>query len=372
MDTLARPIAVRSLACEDHAHNIPPRVLSIEWFVGRRCNYDCSYCSPHVHDAVSPWLDVDLARDMISRLHDHCQQQSTSSRWVLTGGEPFIDPGFLPVLQHLRHHSTVMQVNTTTNGSLPTDVYVAAAHCLTSLTFSLHFERSSTELQHVIDAMLAVRDRTSCSVTATVMLLPGTLDQCQAMCHRLSGLTLPFVVRKITPPAQDPALSPFQQKVNNRKDQLLVDTSTQAQHKIQWIQQTDQHRSQAMDHYYSPREIEWLQQINPGVPWHNMGVWYSDGSYREVNSDHIISQDHNSFRGWTCWAGVDNIYVDHDGRIYRGYCMEGGALGHVSDPDLFAKSPTECSRQWCSCNFDLPVRKHSPGHGDLVRGAQDL
>ena len=46
-------VAISSLESPEHAMRKDPRIISVQWFIGKRCNYDCSYCSPFIHDNYS-------------------------------------------------------------------------------------------------------------------------------------------------------------------------------------------------------------------------------------------------------------------------------------------------------------------------------
>ena len=67
--------------------------------------------------------------------------------------------------------------------------------------------------------------------------------------------------------------------------------------------------------------------------------------------------------GWECWAGVEQLVVDTDGSIWRGWCKVGGLLGHVSDLDLaLPVQPTVCDKNRCHCNFDImSTKRRLPG-----------
>ena len=47
-------VALSSLESFDHATKKDHGWFHVEWFMGRRCNYDCSYCSALEHDNISP------------------------------------------------------------------------------------------------------------------------------------------------------------------------------------------------------------------------------------------------------------------------------------------------------------------------------
>lgn len=363
------PIAVRSLLCQDHAINLPPRVKTVHWFLGKRCNYDCSYCPSHIHDAVSPFIDLDQALSFCDRVDVHCQQRSNHSKWAFTGGEPFVDPNFLTLANHIRHLGSYAQMNVVTNGSMPLEIYQQAANVFTGITVSLHLERSMQEINRTLQNLPKI---SGTFLSVNLMFLPGQIDWVRDIARELDHNHIPWVLRKITPDGPNSSqLDPFIARGSGHKDRKLLPLHEQRDRKLQARELLDSQRQLLLATYYSQAELDLLIQTNQRPTWSNCGVWYSDHSYREINSDHLVATDQIGFLGWTCYAGVDSLYVDFDGSLYVGFCQSGGAIGHLSDKDLlFLDQPVTCSKQWCTCNMDIPIRKALPGSEDFVNGSR--
>jgi MoaA/NifB/PqqE/SkfB family radical SAM enzyme len=348
------PVAIRSLMCADHAYHIPPQVFSVNWFLGKRCNYDCSYCPPHIHDAVSPFIDTKSAKKFI----DSLRQVKPQIKWNFTGGEPFIDPGLRDIIVYLRSYSTSEQINSTTNGSLPLKTYSQLADCFTGLTFSLHLERSDAEINKTLKTLKDLSiSFPALQLTVNLMFLPGKLKQTQNLVAWLQENTINFIVRKIHPPMNADNLVPFRTLGSGKKDRALLPINRQKEYKIKFVQQNNQARSSNMLDYYTTEELKYLELFNDRLSWINMGVWFEDGQYQELNSDQLITHEKHSFKNWICYAGVDNIFIDFDGSVYRGNCLNNGNIGSIFDEFEPQLVPTKCKRQWCSCNADIPIRK---------------
>ncbi len=61
---------------------------------------------------------------------------------------------------------------------------------------------------------------------------------------------------------------------------------------------------------------------------------------------------------WNCYAGIEQLIVDMDGSIYRGWCKEGGVIGNINNKDLNLPSdPVVCTKTMCHCNFDIMCTK---------------
>ena len=348
------PAAIRSLQCVDHAENIPPKVLTIQWLLGKRCNYDCSYCPPHLHDSVSPFIRLEQAKNFCNAVDSYCSQQRLQTKWNFTGGEPFIDPGFLALAQYIKSKNTTYQMNVITNGSLPLRIYLQAQTIFDGITVSLHLERSFSEIENTLQKIAAIKD---CFVSINLMFLPGRLPEVEKLTHQIQQYHIPYVLKKITPVWTPDQYLPFGRSGTDRKNVRLHDLETQTWQKIMYKQEADSQRQGLIDSYYTETEREVLESNSGKNVWQNCGVWFDDGSYREMNSDNLLASDRVSFTDWICYAGVDSLHVDHDGQIYRASCLNDAAIGHISESSVFCDKPTRCHKKYCICSSEIATRK---------------
>lgn len=357
--------AIRSLQCKDHAINLSPTVLSICWFLGKRCNYDCSYCGPHTHDAVSPFVNLTQSLEFIEKSNAWALLNNKKIKWSFTGGEPFIDPGFFKLVQTLADSAVTEQINVTTNGSLPLAHYQKFVNILAGITFSIHLERSDSEVQKTISIMADLTAQGKIFVSCNLMFLPGQQTKIQQIISQLQQHKINFVLRKISPTYEDASVLPFESKSDFKKSIRLIPIGQQSINKETWNTRRDQELSTLSQYYYSEQELEYLDKVNTQPVWQNMGIWHGKDQYDEINTDLLLALGKNQFRDWICYAGVDSLYIDFDGKIYRGLCQGGGSIGHIQDWTGFQTEPIACDRNWCTCNFDIPVRKSQ--NLDLVR-----
>jgi hypothetical protein len=83
----------------------------------------------------------------------------------------------------------------------------------------------------------------------------------------------------------------------------------------------------------------------------------SDNGTAEVKAAHrFIAQKQNNWFGWDCYAGVEQIIIDMDGTIHRGWCKVGGNLGTIHAP-RFTDAPVVCDKIMCHCNYDIMSTK---------------
>jgi len=351
--------AIRSLQCRDHAINLPPRVLTLAWFMGKRCNYDCSYCSPHIHDAVSPFVDPQQSKQFIDTAISWADSNNKKIKWSLTGGEPFLDPSLFDIVKTLSNSTTTEQINIITNGSLPLSHYEKFAGLVAGITFSVHLERSTAEIQKIINTMIELTQQQQIFVSCNLMFLPGKQKEIEEIVLQLQQHRVNFVLRRITPDLEvdQESLTPFVAPNKFKKSLELKSVDQQSDNKQQWISLRDQQFTNLSQDYYSDQELEYLTTINTQPVWQNMGLWHGSDQYQEINTDLLKSLRKNQFQNWTCYAGVDSMFVDFDGYIYRGVCREEGRIGHIRDWAGFLTQPVTCSRNNCGCNQDIAVRK---------------
>ena len=117
--------------------------LLLDWAPTKRCNYDCSYCPPRVHDNHSPLPDLDelkqIATDIIIP-HKHKRIQIN-----ISGGEPTLWPDLLQFVQHLDSITERKRIRILTNGTASIQRLIELQQ-YSVLLISLHHEYVSDKL----------------------------------------------------------------------------------------------------------------------------------------------------------------------------------------------------------------------------------
>lgn len=354
-------VAVRPLLSEHHAKHLPPKYITLHWNIGKRCNYDCSYCSPHIHDAVSPHLKFEQAKIFLDRLDNFALERDRILDFFITGGEPFVNPDIIEFFKAINNLKTTShRLCVTTNGSLPLKMYLQAMDYLTNLTFSVHLERSDKEINSVIKSIVTLgkRFRHEKMISVNLMCLPGRFDKIKQIIDILSREKIYYVLRRIRPSFDEDTRRIYQPHEKKRiKKWGIVPVDEQKKAKEVYKSLHNEHVPDFYEHYYSQEEIAWLQNNYPKVWWQNIGIWYADGRYQESNSDDLVTRNLTGFKNWQCWAGVDHLMVDFDGSIYRGNCKNGGQIGHIMETLDLPTSHTVCKQRVCLSAGDIAQRK---------------
>ena len=113
-----------------------PRVFCVDWSIGTRCNYDCSYCSPAQHSKTKPHLSLERWCTAWDLLYSKINTQPDILLTIL-GGEPTINPNYLQMLSYASKPN--VKIVTTTNGTAHVD---KLKHIMSygGLCISIHLE----------------------------------------------------------------------------------------------------------------------------------------------------------------------------------------------------------------------------------------
>lgn len=117
-----------------------PMVL-LNWMIGSRCNYACSYCPPDTHDDFSPHPDLEKLKQAWHNFSSKTQHLGLPYKITFTGGEVTANRSFLPLIKFLRENNfNIGQLIVTTNGSASTAYYLRLAKLVDAISFSTHSE----------------------------------------------------------------------------------------------------------------------------------------------------------------------------------------------------------------------------------------
>lgn len=150
------------------------------WEIGRRCNYNCSYCYPNSHSLTEKHKSLETLLPAMDRLEKYFLRQEPG-HFILLGGEPTIHPSYLEFLRYILSKNSEHRLLTVTNGSRSAEFY-AELFQLSALSFSAHLEylaNASVYAKFLKNIATCVRLKQSEQVPADrdlqvrVMLKPG-------------------------------------------------------------------------------------------------------------------------------------------------------------------------------------------------------
>ena len=87
-------VAVSSLESPLHAVRKDPKIITTTWFIGKRCNYDCSYCSSFTHDNYSPHIKKENAFNFLDQLEKYAIEQKKNFKLQILKPEQRAKSGY--------------------------------------------------------------------------------------------------------------------------------------------------------------------------------------------------------------------------------------------------------------------------------------
>ncbi|NQY99437.1 MAG: radical SAM protein [Bdellovibrionales bacterium] len=133
------------------------------WDLGRRCSMDCTYCPPHRHNDWSPHAsleDLKKAAELPLRygaIFNEYASGQTHMNISFTGGEPTLNPEFLPLCRHIKEVNSHFRVGVTTNGLFSDNYAKELCMDVDFVTLSYHFEASDKAKARVNGAIQTLR-----------------------------------------------------------------------------------------------------------------------------------------------------------------------------------------------------------------------
>lgn len=302
-----------------HIEPVNNKKLHVEWFIGKRCNYSCTYCHDMNHDNYSNHVDVEHIIKSIGIMLDKFDNNININ---FTGGEPTIHPKFSTLCSYLKSNN--VKVSMTTNGSRTGDFYVDAYNTFSHITFSHHFEHAINDtflskMKYIHDNMNAKK-----GMVVQVMYHAQYETEVTEAIDFLRFHDIPHTVRRIRPTINSD--NPIQHALEYTEEQLSV--------------------------------IQEYQTENTGAP-PNVKVT-CDNVEHEIHTNELTGLGPMSFEGWLCWAGVNYVRI-HENKAYRCWGEWGNPIGDITEPDFaLLDNPRPCVATKCVCLPEISSKKIKP------------
>jgi MoaA/NifB/PqqE/SkfB family radical SAM enzyme len=282
--------------------------IKVEWNLGKRCNYDCSYCPSSIHDNSSPHTDIEILKATIDKL----KTLGKPIRLSFTGGEPTVHPKFKELIQYC-NHVNISWISVTTNGTLPFEFYNNLN--IDQLVFSLHLEY---DWLRVYDTMSKLAEASKVKLIAQIMCHHDHMSAAYTLFARCLTAHIPATLRR-----------------------------------IRW---TEGDHDLFDDMKYHPDDLNWIKKQEATV----QGNCVIDDK-EIIHSNDVIKLHLNKFKGWDCNAGIESLMINWDGDVHRATCRVGGSLGNIyTGTFVVPEDPVICDRNFCTCSADIPLTKFAP------------
>ena len=305
----------------EHAEDIHKKVVLVDWMLGNRCNYACSYCPPALHDGTTGWQSLEDVVGMIEALQEHYQAGMGSRVWLqLTGGEPTLHPKIKDILGAARTHG--MKVSLISNGSRTERFWEAIRDKLDSLILTYHLEEADFDHARRVIALLSELIHVQVNIT----MLPDRFDESYEVARKL-GQEFPQIAI---------VMKPLRLGFGNALYPYSEDQIAKMQERVSSPKGSD-------GKLRHPRGV--MARKNP------------DGSREVFRPNEFILRGENRWKGWSCEAGIESLRIAGDGAVYRAVCGVGGCIGQIGGKIALPDGAVICTKDSCSCVADILISK---------------
>jgi organic radical activating enzyme len=294
----------------------------VNWCLGNTCNYACTYCPESLHDGSERWHPLESIQGFVK----HVKQIHPEKKiyFEFTGGEVSLFKDFIAICKFC--HENGVKVGFISNGSRTIRWWKENKQHFDHVNLSFHVEYADPKhFRNVVEEI-----RLDVVTHVNVMMHPDRWDECLSLATKVKDIGDASI-----------ALQPLIHDLANELYDYRPD-----QHYVL------EHQNDLFGHV---RRTKPVMEAYRG----NMKGIRADGSViPQISPQNFIGKNTNNWRGWDCWAGVEQMIVDKDGSIWRGWCRVGGYLGNVREIDLnLPTEPVLCDKNLCHCNFDIMCTK---------------
>jgi hypothetical protein len=180
----------------------------VSWDLGRRCNYDCSYCPPHRHDNTSEHASLEELKagaefvfEYISLIIKHKKHKTVSISF--TGGEPTVNPEFINFSRYVKDlyqqkysNQFKLILDLTTNGAMSKKIANGVLEIFNHVTVSYHTEEKLKTKEQSLERIYQLFDG-GMDLKVNVMLHAINFDECKAVMEQLKSRNISYIPRAI-------------------------------------------------------------------------------------------------------------------------------------------------------------------------------
>ena len=180
----------------------------ITWDLGRRCNYDCTYCPAHRHDNFSPHATIEELKLTTGYVFEYIKliaghRINKDFHISFTGGEPTVNPCFTDFSKFIRaeyeqnyKNQFNLKLSLTTNGAMSEQLAESVIENFDYVTVSYHAEAKKANKSNVMDRITTFNN-SNVGLKVNVMFHAEFFDECEQVCELLKQQNIKFIPRLI-------------------------------------------------------------------------------------------------------------------------------------------------------------------------------
>ena len=308
--------------------------LHICWSITNLCNYDCEYCPKTNSDGSQKWLLDKHAYTLIDKIYEHYVKNLGYKRIQIsfTGGEPTLWKPFLDLCKYINKKG--MTVGLTSNGSRKLDYWKELAPLVDWTCFSYHPEFVDDE--NVFELVSWMHEQKNVILPAVrLMMHPDKKlwDKCIQFGDRLRENLDNWIIECVE--LQNDFGEGIPNYEYNKKQQKYL-------------------KENGFEQVMNKPELVKLPRDQ-----HYQITVFEDGTEKQLKTNDLVNKKLVNFFLWECDIGLESIYIDYFGNIFKAGCKEGGIIGRMQEVEeiQFSTSPVICSQTWCPCGTNIMVSK---------------
>lgn len=307
----------------------PEPYLAVTWQVNNFCNYKCSYCNPgNWGGANRNDGNLELYLENLEKIISKYEAKGYKYyKFFFSGGEPTAWKNFIPICEWLRNRLENCTLAVNTNLSRPLAWWQKHYHLFDDIVASFHVEFADKEKYKENSIFLC--DKVNYLATKMLMHEDRFWEVVEYGNHLKT--VMPNYFLEWTPlfDEMSPNTGPWKY---------------QDPDKVKFINEHNVERQFTLPKPYNQ---------NKAISYNR----YDDRTVTPTNSNDVIVQGQNFFKGWKCSVG-DAIFIDPIGQVSLASCGQVGKIGHIlTDIDAVGPMKVICSKDHCHCGTDIIIPK---------------
>jgi organic radical activating enzyme len=303
--------------------------LAITWQVNNFCNFKCSYCNEGNYNGTHPNLeDPTLYIEKLTEIVDTYRYGGYENfKFFFSGGEPTAWKNLIPICKWIRSYVPTATIAVNTNLSRSLKWWQENFSLFDDVVASFHVEFAKKENYANTSVFLCDKVNYLCN---KMLMHEEKFWEVVDFGNYLKTI-MPNYFIEWTP----------------LFDQMTVNASPW---KYKDAEKQEFFKTHSIDTHIS---IPKPSKENKCVSWNH----YADSTYEPTNSNNIIVNGQNFFKGWQCNVG-DAIFIGPLGDLNMASCGQVGTVGHIlQDVSRIGPKKVICNKHHCHCGTDIIIPK---------------
>jgi MoaA/NifB/PqqE/SkfB family radical SAM enzyme len=388
--------------------NTTEEAFQITWDVGRRCNYDCTYCPSHRHDNFSKHASYEKlvhTFNFVKEYFDTINQYVINEQHLslsLTGGEPTNNPNLLNLFRHIKKYDQrySKHVSITSNGTFSEKYCNELTDMEIGVTVSYHCEADAKLKSKIVERIYQLSERKYRKPKINLMFHANEdyFRECVELANRFLKDGIKFSPRII---GEGGDKFPYAHSYTKEQHKILKDF---------WRAKNES----AKGNLFEIKPIEYKAIKDEEVQEEQTNkLWKKDANTKAINlgrpccggrtfctkntvqeTDKATFVPSTRFKGWKClvnwhWLHIeqqtDEVY--HHQTCQATFNTNRGSIGTIAKSDVILDKLKKqlatghmpvivCSKEVCGCGLCLSKAKNDDDLKDLfsktVKGLQPL